>query len=500
MTVLTIPFGKLLPDQAGFRNPGVLTAKNVVPQAGSYGPFRDLVSISNALSGRCWGAITARGTDGIPYLYAGDSSKLYEMIGSTLSDQSLAGGYTLADDDVWEFVVWNRNNKVIATNYTNAVQSLTIGNGAGANFANMISSTNKPKAKHIAIVGQFVVLGFTNDSSDGVRPSRLWWSGLGDETDFDPDAATQSDYEDLPTGGDVQRVVGGTEYGLVFQNDMVRTMRYVGSGTIFDILPIEYAPGTPIPNSVISHKGRVFYIAEDGFFGVTGGQVQPIGSAQVDKFFWDQFDISNKRSVSAAIDPIRKLVCWAFPGEGAAADLPNKLLMYKYDEDKWAEGDAAVEIILRTETQGYSLEELDNIGTNIDDAGVFSVSLDAERWRSGSIRFGAFDQLHKLSFFTGANKAGTIIPGDLQPASGRRWQLNGIRPLVDGGAVDVSVAPRTRLKDAVSFTTSTAMNADGLCPVRTEGRYQRPRFSLTSSTSWSHFQGFEIDFELDGEA
>ena len=124
----------------------------------------------------------------------------------------------------------------------------------------MITSTLTPKAKRVGIIGRFVVLGFTNDATDGEKTNRVWWSGIEDETDFDPSAATQCDFEDLASGGVVQKIIGGNEYGLIFQNNMVRTMRYTGPGPIFELMPLNYAPGTPIPNSVIAQGKCLLYL------------------------------------------------------------------------------------------------------------------------------------------------------------------------------------------------------------------------------------------------
>lgn len=498
MSLITVPFGKLLPDQAAFNSSGVVAALNVVPQTGSYGPLKTLEQVSSALGALCLGAISARDKDNNVYVYAGTASKIYELVAGTFTDQSVGGGYSTAASDGWEFVVWDKSSKIIGTNFTDPVQSMAIGGGASGAFANLITGTNKPKAKHIAVIGQFLMLGNTNDAVDGQKPTRVWWSANGNELNLDPDASTQSDFEDLASGGWVQKIVGGNDYGLIFQTDMVRTARYVGGGLVFELLPINYAPGTPISNSVVTYKGATFYISEAGFMSIAGGQVTPIGTAQIDRYFWDQFDVNNKLAVSTAIDPVRKLVCWGFPGSGSSSALPNKVLAFKWDEGKWAEWDLDHELLFRSETQGYTLDSLDTLGTNIDDSSIFNQSLDSDKWKGGTLRFGAFDQTHKLAFFTGANRAGSITTGDLQPKNGSCWQSNSVRPLIDGGGVEVSIARRQRLIDAVSFLPSSSINVDGLCSVRAEGRYQRFRSSITSSMSWSHFQGLELDFEFTG--
>jgi len=476
----------------------VITARNVIPRTKSYGPFRKLTVISDALTARCLGAVSVRDVSDNVYVYAGDTSKLYEMLNNSFNDESKAGGYSTNTDDSWEFAIWNQNNQIIATNYADPVQALTIGGGASGAFADLFTSATPPKAKHVGIVHRFAVFGFMNDPSDGVVTNRVQWTEIGNAANIAPGAATQSDYEDLATGGVVQRIIGGTEYGLIFQNNAVRTMRYVGAGPVFDLFQINYAPGTPISNGIIAHKGMVFYISEDGFMGINGVNVEPIGTERIDRYFWDQFDITNRRYVSTGIDPVNKIVAWAFPGTGASSNLPNRILMYKYDEGKWSEAEIDTELLLSTETQGYTLDSLDDLGTDIDNAGVFDESFDSDKWRGGSYRFAAFDQAHKLNFFTGPSLAATIETGDLQPDTGKRWQCNGARVLVDGGDARVSVAGRTRLKDTVTYGSSSDMNIDGVCKLRSEGRYQRFRLSLSSSTSWSHVQGLGIQYELKG--
>lgn len=500
MPEIILPFGAMMPDQPTFRNPGLVLARNAIPRTASYGPFRSLTNISNALTNRCLGAISARDINDNVFVYAGDQTRLYELVNATFTDESRGAGYsTIGVNDVWEFAVWNNDNVIIATNYVDAVQSMAIGGGGAGAFANMITSpaTNAPRAKHIGIVHRFVVLGWINDA-DGETPHRVRWSGIDSNVDFAPAASTQSDYEDLATGGVIQRIIGGTEYGLIFQNEMVRTMRYVGAGPVFEMFPLNYAPGTAIPNSVIAHKGMVFYRAEDGFMAINGTTVQPIGSDKIDRYFDEQFDITDRRYLSAAIDPVNKIVAWAFPGTGAASNLPNRILLCKYDELKWAEAQVDTQIILKTETQGYTLDGLDALGTSIDNATIFDESFDSDKWQGRTLRFAAFNQSNVMGHFTGATLAATFETGDAQPVDGRNWQVNRVWPLVDGGDARVAAAARTRLLDSVSYGPAGDMNIDGVCSIRPHGRYMRFRTSLSSSTSWSHIQGLGVEYVLRG--
>lgn len=489
--MVTIPFGEWLPDQPDLANPGAITAKNVIPFNGGYLPFKALSLQTNALAARVRGAISARDNDNNVYYYAGTETKLYELVASTFNDESGAA-YSTANDDNWEFAIYQ--SQVIATNYADPVQEITVGGGASGAFADLFTSTNKPKARHCATVGRFLVLGNTNDTTDGQRPFRVWWSAIDDITDMDPDAATQSDYQDIADGGWVRKIVGGVEYGVIFQERKISRMTYVGSPLIFDIQPVDESRGTQIPGSVIGYGRNVFFIAEDGFYRFDGQASYPIGDGKVDRTFWDEFDIANKKFVSAAIDPTHKLVIWSYPGTGNTGGQPNKMIIYNWAEGKWAEVDGAggIDIVTSALTQGYTLDTLDTVGTDIDNASTFPVSFDADFWKGGARRLSAFDSTHKLGFFTGSNLAATIDTGEAQLISGKRCVVTGVYPLIDGGTPTIRTAVRNRQIDAASFSTSVTINSAGWCPARAEGRYHRARLEIPASNSWSFAQGIEV--------
>ena len=499
MTTARIMFGQLLEDQPGLLSPGILTALNLYPKTRSYGPFKAFAAGStNALTARCLGGISARDTSNNVYVYAGDAAALYEQVEHTFTDESKGGGYSTAAGDVWEFAHWSYADQVLATNFTDAVQFLAVGGGASGAFADLITSTLKPKAKHIAVVWPaFVVLGNTSDGTDGHVPNRLWWSAYRDAADFDPDASTQCDFEDLATGGAIQAVAGMIQYGLVFQTGAIRAMQYQGPGVIFNLPVIDSGRGTPIPNSVMARGRDCFFINEEGFFAVRDGGVHPIGDQQVDKAFWAEFDVNDRQSVSAAIDPINKVVAWAYPGEGSTGGLPNRIRMCKWDERRWSLAEVDTTWMMSSETQGYTLEGLDNLSTDMD--GAVLQSLDSDLYKGGLFRFAAFDRLHQFGTFIGPNLGATIETGDIEMAPGKRALLTNTRPLVDGGDARIAASGRSRLIDGISYPTGSDLNIHGECPQRVEGRYHRLRCSLSASTSWSHVIGIEYDFSPLGK-
>lgn len=485
----TIPYGEWLPDLPDFGNPGMTVATNVIPDRFSYQPMKSLSAYStSALSARCRGFAGAVGAGHATYLYAGDDTSLNQMVAGTLTDVSKSGGYSLASDSDWEFAQFGET--FVATGYDDAVQSITPG---ASNFADMITSTNKPKARHVGVVGQFLVLGHTNDSTDGVKRSRVWWSAIRDQTDFDPDSATQCDYEDLKEGGDVQRIIGGVEYGLVFCERAIFRMTYAGPPLVFRFDPVDRKRGTPLPGSVVSLGRNVFYISDEGFYMTDGVSSQAIGENKVDNEFWDQFDLSNRTRLTAAIDPLNKLIVWAFPGTGSSNGVPNKLFMYHWAENRWSSADVDLQCLGNALSLGVTLEEL---GALYPDLETVPFSLDALSWTGGDRVLAAFNTSHQYSLFTGSNLTATLETGKIQFAQNRRSVTTKARPLVDGGTVTVQIAGTEQLSDTETFDSAASEDGIGEMSVRADGRYHKARTTITGT--WTHAQGIELEHVVKG--
>ena len=493
LSPVTIPFAGWQPDRADYANPGSTEALNVVPTPDGFRPLPDLVTQSDALTARCQGAAAAKDTSGNVSFYAGDVSKLYRLVGGAFQDASGAT-YTTAADDVWEFAQFGQT--ALATNYADAVQSVAVG---GATFADHFTSTLKPKARHIAVIRDNLFIGNTNDTENGVKPNRVQWSAINDSTDMDPSASTQADFQDIPDGGWIQKIVGGVEYGLIYQESSIKRAQYVGSPLIYQFDPIDRARGTPIPQSVIALGRMVFSIAEEGFMMCDGLQNVPIGHGAVDRTFWAQFDLTNASRVSAAIDPINSVVMWAFPGSGNVGGSPNKLFFYNYKDQKWSEGEVDVQVLLRTFKQGYTLDGLDAVGTDIDADPPFSFSFDSKYWTGGNIQLAAFDTSNKLAFFEGDNLAATLETSEFQPNARGRSEITAVRPLIDGGTITAAIASRALLTATATFGSAASINTNGECTITSEGRYHRVRNSIAAGGTWTHAQGVVVNASKTGE-
>lgn len=460
-----VPFGEWLPDRADLGNPGATVARNVIPVSDGYRPFPGLTVGSNALATTAIGAGGGSDTAGNAFIYVGTRTGLSSLVNQTFTDVSGAT-YITAEDGNWEFVLFGQT--MVATNFDDHAQGLTLG---GAAFANLITSSDKPKARHAAAVREFVVLGNTNDAVDGAKPNRVWWSGIDDATNFTPAQSTQCDYNDLPVGGWVQKIVGGLDYGLVFCERAVYRMTYVGTPLVFRFDQIERARGTAIPNSVVG-KGRfAWYISEEGVMMTDGFTSKPIGHEKVDRWFWNQFDRVYNSRVSSAIFPLHKLVMWAFPGTGHSSGVPNTVLVYNWATDRFSYALLGCEMLFSSVSQGYTLDTLDTVSTDID---ALAFSLDSRAWTGGSFIMGAVDTSNRYATLTGSNLAALLETGEVQPNPQGYTEVTSVRPIIQdtGNAPDIacSVAARDRSINSPVFNAGgDAVTLDGTNDYLTRG-------------------------------
>jgi hypothetical protein len=474
-----VKFEDWAPDRVAMEAP-VVQAKNVVPSSSGFRPFKDFVAVSSALGARPRGAIQTRDDSDAVFQFAGDATKLYQNVSDTWTDRSLTT-YATAAADNWEFARWR--NTVIATNYTDNPQTITLGDTA---FANL---TTTVKFKHVAIVRAFAVAGYTNDTTDGEVPWRVRWSAFGDTTDWDPDPATLSDYEDLPQKK-IQRVFGG-EYGVIMQDEAITRMTFVGSPAVFQFDETVPEIGLIAPGAACQSGDVIYFLSTRGFFRlVNGQQLQPIGIGRVDQWMLEDLDQSALERMSCIADPTSHRILWLYPGSGNNSGTPNKIIIYDTLFDKWSYVEIELELLWQGSGSATTLEDLDTLYGDLD---AMTVSLDSPIFIGGATQLSAFGTAFKSGYFTGDNLVASLITREMMLDTAHKSRVGGMRCLVEGDAVTLRGRLGSRNDHAamVNWTDYRAPRTGGRFPFRQKGRYHR--LELEISGNWSQAAGVMID-------
>lgn len=483
-----IRFGPYAPDLVTLENPGLTVAKNVLPSGEYYEPFNALEASSDALSTRAQGAIYGQDYDGNSYNFVGSSTKLWLIENGLKEDVSVAGGYTTGADEVWSFTQWGE--QILATNFANVIQTFTM--GTSTDFANL--GGTPPQARYITVVKDFVVVGNTFDGSDGNRPTRVWNSGFGNAASWTVSSTTQANHVDLDTNaGPVKQVVGG-EYGVVFQENAITRMTYVGSPVVFQFDQVESNRGTIASGSVVKIGGLIAYLSYDGFYIFNGQNSVPIGHNQIDRFFFSDVDLSYLYRISSVLDPYRRVIYWAYPGQGNTGGNPNRILCYNYSPNattRWTLiEDIELEILAIVSSTGYTLDTLDTYSTNLD---ALPFSLDSAFWTGGVVSLAAYDTNHKQAGFTGDGLSARFETGEYQLTENRRTHINRIRPLIEGNCtITAQIGYRQDLCESVTWTPSqSSLSSNRSISIRNNARYQRLRLDV--SGTFEKAIGFSVE-------
>ncbi len=489
-----IEFGDLQADLPSYENSGALVVDNVLPLAKGYKSLAGFQALSGTgLTGSAVGLFTSFSASGSTN-YAGDATKLYQMNSSLVfQDKSKAGGYSNSTTenarDFWAFTQFGSN--IIATNFADNIQKFT--EGTSSAFSDLVAL----KAKYIAVIRDFVVSGYTNESGT-VYNQRVKWSGINDSSTWTPSQSTQSGFQDIVgSHGNIQAIVGGESAGVIFMEKAIYRMSYVGVPLIFQFDKIADNIGAFAPKSVASYGNMVFFLAQDGFYKLTGGQqLTPIGNGKVDNFFFDDLS-SNLDGITSAVDPNNSIVVWSYRGSGATGTTNNKLLIYNYAVDKWSTGSGQdLEFIASASQEAFTtLESLDVLG----DLDNLPKSLDSYFYKEGIVGLAGFNSDNKFGKFIANSLSATVDTTEFEGAKGKRSTLINCRPIVDGTTnTSVTVTPITRQSqlDTTTNGTATGTNDTGTCPLRSTSRYHRIRVNVTGN--FNTMSGVDIEARPEG--
>jgi hypothetical protein len=534
MTTQRIQFKDWLPDQPSVLD-AVSEANNVIPLAVGYGAFKSAVNYSGAATEALTNCFAAKVNADVS-IFAGGSTKLFKVSSTDLSmeDVSKAGGYTGVNR--WQFAQFG--NYALATNGSEKIQYYDV--NSSTDFADLAAAA--PISKYVTVVRDFVVAA---NIGNGTYPSRVQWSDINDPTDWTAGGASQSDYQELPDGGDITGVTGG-EFGIVFLEKAIVRMSYIGSPLFFQFDTISRNVGCVEGGSIAQYGGVTYFLSDDGFYSCNGQQVTGIGAEKVDRYFYNNANIGDIDSISAAIDPERNLVIWNYKTVSGN----RALIIYNFETQKWCEADTDVNFLSTLATSGTSLDALDaaynvtagsftvgkqytirSVGTTnymligavantvgvlftatgvgsgtgvaIDMAAsaaalktvdTLTTTLDDRLYAGGKFLFGGVRD-NKIITFTGVNATATLTTNDLE--YGYNSVVTLIRPSVDNGSADVSVASRRMLDDTITYGSSVSASQEDRCSVRSAGRYHRVSLTPTGA-NWFSAIGMDIEYSEQG--
>jgi hypothetical protein len=462
------PLPDYLPDQTP--NSGTLEGlQNGFPIVNGMGPVRDFQSISDAISGGFKGGAAVIADDGTSYLLVGTTTSLLRYTGGTWA--TLVGSLTIADQ--WRFAGFG--NFVVAVNGS-ATYEVDLAAGTAALL------TGAPAGNSVTVVGDYVVIGQGADDLLSV-----FTSDINDHTRWVPDeGATQ---QPQLTGGEVMGLAGG-EYGVILQRRRLVRMNRTGDvAAPFEYDAITENVGCASKGSVAQWGRSVFFLSDQGFMALEDGQaLVPIGTEKIDRTFQALIAPDDYGRLFSAVDPVRKLVIWAVPGN------PGFLFAYNFELQKWGFARLPTDGVFAAFTSSQTLEEVSADNPDLD---AMTVSLDDPMFSGGNPQLYAV-QNGEIGTLSGDTLEAVFELGFMELAPGRRARLQGVRPVTDATDLSMTVRMSERQGDAGTVKTGGDYRASGKVPFRASGRYHRLTWTIPAGTEWSYAHAFEAEYDVGG--
>ncbi|ACB27631.1 hypothetical protein [Methylobacterium radiotolerans] len=492
------------PDTASVDASVSAVATNVVPRSDGYGPVLAPVPLSLALPAECRGAIAVFSpTYNFPIYVAGTSTGLFVYKTTDQAWHEVTNPttpYSVPPGDYWSFVVYG--TLLLACSAGTRIQKATIDvlQAGSQPFADLGGNTDgvdkPPRARHMGVVGDFLVLAGLPDSPQTVR-----WSDSGDIEKWGLGLdGHEADEQQLPDGGAVTGFAGG-EYGVIFQERAIRRMTLSPtSGDIFDCSVLEENRGAVAPWCIAKVGPRIFFLDRDGFYALVigGGPSQPIGAERVNRFFFGRVDPERVGMTVAFRDPTGERILFAYRLAGTDASDPSLLgeaLLYDWLLDRWSFLNVPFRFGLSAATPDVSV---DSIEGSVDDPG--QPSLDDPIYQGGATLLAVMTTDNRLALLDGPALEATVQTPDAMLARPNRSFLRGARLDTDADDWRVAIGVRESLtaSSPVRWLPETAPTVERIAPTRASGRYHRARVRIPAGTTWSYVSAIEPDATAEG--
>ncbi len=422
-----------------------------------------------ALAAQCIGATVVTKLDDTRRIFAGTTTKLYELLAGVWTDES-AGSYTGGADTRWSFCQYG--NATLAANLSDTIQR---SNGSGA-FAAIATA---PKAKIIFSVGAFVMALNTVDGTYGTQPNRWWCSASFDDTSWTPSVSTLATTGQLVSSPGAITAGGKLgEYAVAYKTKAIYLGQYVGAPAVWDWQQVPGGDAGCIGQEAWCDIGGAhFIVGNQSFYLFDGSRPTPIGDGEVRQWFYDNSSPAYRYKTQCMFD--RQTNCvWIFYCS-LSATTPDKALVYHLVSKQWGLVTQSVEAVLNYISAGVTIDGLTAFSATID--GLTGTSFDSQFWLTGGYALSVFNTSHQLQLLNGPCATASFITGDAGDDD-RVTLLSKIRLRFAPGYAPTTATVETfsKMTEGADLTLNISGTlADGKFDVLQSARWHRASFAFT---------------------
>jgi len=185
-----------------------------------------------------------------------------------------------------------------------------------------------PNDRHV------IALGTEEFATSVFNPLLVRWSDQESFSNWTPSVSSTSGELQLIDGTRIIGGVRGRNAILIYTDNALYTLQYVGPPFIFRLAQVGTNCGLIGPHAAIDVGGRTFWMGDTDFY-VFDGSVKKL-DCTVRRFLYDDFNMTQKSKVFAGLNSEFHEVIWLYPKEGS--NEPNSYVIYNYMENTWVYG------------------------------------------------------------------------------------------------------------------------------------------------------------------
>lgn len=468
-----IPFTHMSPDSSDWEK-GLRLVVNAIPESG--GTWREvhkrnvLATLALTVNTSLIGEFSD--PDGTIYFGTADSgtstSRLYGFAGTTFTNLTPGADYA-NKPRFWRFTKFGASVIAAPTILSGAAIQLQVRAGGVGNFANLVTSADRPAPRFVA-VSKSHVLGAYNNAIGGAGvyaaadPYQFMWCARNNAADWTP-GTDRAGFQNVSDSlGVITGLAGFKDFSLLFQQHGVTRLSWIGGEAVWEAQEIATHDcgisadfvNSPWSGSLLRVRRDLFYLSNSGPAVVRNGEaVEFLGEGQIRRFLMDQltgssatsdFTIDPQGEIDAEFCPYTSRIIWTLKHKQGNGNY--FLLVYDLKERRFSiiDGLPSVRYVgVRRATRPTNpldnfvfLEPvLPNINAiDLAGSGTLEQRYETKRWR---------------------------------PGTGQRSVVHGLRPLLSldlrGGSypavsVAISASPEPRFDSPLAATVSTA-SVDG---------------------------------------
>jgi len=273
------------------------------------------------------GVITLSGTTS----YAHPDDSVVTPSGSTTTSDNDYGANTTSRR--WSHT--NLNGLIVATNGYDAPQMWPLSGGVPSLSSAFMELRNWPSGNKCKVIRSFrTFLVGLNWSRTNEEPRLVKWSteasfgsppSTWSETDNTLDAGA---YELSDTPGDI---IDGLPLGdsfLIYKDDSIYVMNYIGTPYIFSFKLLSPTIGLLSKGALAEFEGGHFFMGNSDFYVCNGQNVTPLLSDKLRRTVFDELNGDNYQKCFVAADYVRNEMLACYPS--GSSTVPDKALIWNW--------------------------------------------------------------------------------------------------------------------------------------------------------------------------